>query len=171
MDTLDRDRVRAWLVAESSGREDAADGALAELMAGVPRLEPSRRFVGAVMAQIRESAEAPSTVWANWWVRGALASSLTLLGAVAGTASWQAVFDAIVATARNVGWSADRIATGFHAWVDVAGAFWTAVAHAATVLARLLVAPGPAMLLMFNLVLAAGALAALQRLLVTQEKR
>lgn len=170
MDTRDRDLIRAWLEAEHADSGDAADRAFASVAVALPRRAPSRRFVAGVMARVRTAEAAPASLWMNWWVRAGIGASLALLGTVLGTVSWRGAFDTALTVTQTVVWGVDRIVTGFQAWASSAGTVFAALAHAGIVLARLLTAPGPALVVTLNLLLAAGALAALQRLLVTQEK-
>jgi hypothetical protein len=166
MGAEDRKIVRIWLEAERAGRSEEADRAFASLSSGLPRRQPSPRFAAHVMARI-----APARVaWlAFGGARAATVMSLVTLGVVLGTWSSRSMFLAGVAIAQSCAWGLGQVATGGMVWIETVLTVWGSAAHAAAVLGRLLTTPGPALIVGLNLVVAAGACAALQRLLASQE--
>jgi hypothetical protein len=169
MATDKRDIVCDWLAAEQAGTPEEADRAFASVARALPKLPPSRRFSANVMARVA-SRKAPLAVWwSAWGVRAAVAASLVTLGVVLGTWSARSMFFAAVATAQAVVWGIDQALTGSVVWIETALTMWGSAAHAAVVVGRLLVTPGPALWVCANLAVAACACAALQRLLVSQE--
>jgi len=170
MGTVHRDIVADWLAAEAAGRQDEADLAFAGVAEALPGLAPSPQFVSSVMQRVAtERVAGPSAVWASWWLRAMVAASLVMLGAVSGTVTWKSVLFASLTTVQTVAWGLNQLAAGGRAWLGAALAAWDGVAHVGAALGRVLVAPGPAAVILVNLAVASCALAALQRLLIRQE--
>jgi hypothetical protein len=170
MRTEQRDVVRAWLEAERAGWPEEADRAFAPVSLALAKRLPSRRFSAGVMARMARQAPPLAGSWAWWGVRAAVMASLVTLGVALGTWSPRSMFFAAVATAQSFSWALGQVVAGGVVWVETALTMWGSVAHAAAVVGRLLVTPGPAMLVAANLLVAACGCAALQRLLAAQEE-
>ena len=169
MATDKRDIVGDWLAAEQAGKADEADRAFASVARALPKLPPSGRFSANVMARVASHPAPLAGWWSSWGVRAAVAASLVTLGVVLGTWSVRSMLFAAVATAQTVVWGIDQVVTGSVVWIETALTIWGSAAHAAVVVGRLLVTPGPALWVCANLAVAACACAALQRLLVLRE--
>jgi hypothetical protein len=170
MRTENLDKLGDWLEAERTGRSEEADRAFASIARTLPILSPSRRFAANVMARVAPRTQPLASWWTAWGVRAAVAASLVTLGVVFGTWSARSMLFAAVATAQALAWELDQVVTGGVVWIEIALTMWGSVAHAAAVVGRLLITPGPAMLVSANLAVAACACAALQRLLASQEE-
>ena len=169
MRTDDRLNVRAWLEAEQAGQVDEADRRFRVLTVVLPRLEASLGFVDRVLDRMGTRWAPAGSVWTGWWLRGMVAASVVTLGAVLGSWSVRAVLFTVLASIQTVAWALGQAVAGAQAWIGTALTVWDGVAHAGIVVGRLLVAPGPALMLTLNLAVAASAVAALQRLLARQE--
>jgi len=169
MRTEDREIVRHWLAAEHAGRSEEADRVFAAVALALPKRQPSRRFVANVMARVAPGTQSLARWWTSWGVRAGVAASMLTLGVVLGTWSPRSMFFAAVATGQTVVWGLGQVVTGSVVWIETALTMWGTAAHAAVVVGRLLITPGPAMLVCANLAVAACACAALQRLLPSQE--
>ena len=169
MATDKRNIVGDWLAAEEAGRHEDADRAFASVAGALPMLTPSREFASKVMARIAPRTASPAAWWSSWDVRVAVAASLVTLGIVLGTWSARSMLFAAIAMAQAVVWGINQVVMGSVVWVETALTMWGTAAHAAVVVGRLLVTPGPALWVCANLAVAACACAALQRLLVSQE--
>lgn len=164
-----RNLVREWLAAEDAGRPEAADRAFASVAEALPRRRPPSAFGAAVMARVAMGTPPMVTWWSSWGVRAAVAASIVTLGVGLGTWSSRSMLFAVIATAQAFVWGIDQVVTGGAVWIETALTLWGSAAHAAVVLGRLLVAPGPALLVGANLAVAVCAFAALHRLLASQE--
>ena len=76
---MDRKQLDAWLKAEQSGEEDAADAALTHLFAAVPKVQPRSVFVEQVV----------TTAWRwrarhRWLVAGVWTAAAVLLWSAPG---------------------------------------------------------------------------------------
>ena len=163
------DIVRGWLAAERAGTADEADRAFAPVALALPKRQPSRRFTVDVMARIALHTK-PVVKWWTWWgVQTGVAASLVTLGVVLGTWSPRSMLVTTIASAQALVWGLDQVVTGSVVWIETALTLWGGAAHAAVVVGRLLVTPGPALLVGANLAVAASACVALQRLLAPQE--
>lgn len=160
--------LRAWLTAEEAGRPEEADGLFRAIARLLPRVGPPDRFADRVLARIAPAPKADD-IWAAWWLRAAIATTLVTAGVAAGSWPVRTTFRAVLASLHLAIWGVDQVGTGLQAWVGSALTAWAGLAQAAVVLGRLLVAPGPAMLLTLNLAVAGAAFAALQRLLAQEE--
>ncbi len=169
MRTEDPALVGDWLAAEQAGRPEDADRAFASMALALPKRSPSQQFANHVMARVTSRPLPLAGWWMSWGVRVAAAASMVTLGVVLGTWSARSMLFAAVATARTFIWGLDQVVAGSVVWIETALTMWGSVAHAAVVVSRLLVTPGPAMLVCVNLAVAACACAALQRLLASQE--
>jgi hypothetical protein len=169
MPTDHRDIVGDWLAAERAGRSEEADRAFASVALALPKQQPSRRFAANVMAQVALRTPPLADWWTLWGVRTAVAASMVTLGVVLGTWSPRSMLFAAVASAQTFVWGLDQVVTGSVVWIETALTMWGSAAHAAVVIGRLLITPGPAMLVCANLAVAACACAALQHLLASQE--
>jgi len=163
-----RDAVRAWLEAERAGDADRADLAFRQVAAHLPRLRPSAAFADAVMRRVVVPAR-EAGIWASWWLRGLVAGALVSVGAVVVSLSGGAWLSAGLSSIQAVAWAVGRAGTVASAWIGSALAAWGGLAHAATVVGRLLAGPDAVLVLLLNLTAAAAALLALRRLLPVQE--
>ena len=161
--------VREWLEAEEAGRPDQADSAFASVAEALPHRRPSAEFAAAVMARVAMGTPSVVNWWASWGVRAGVAASVVTLGIGLGTWSSRSMLFAAIATAQAFVWGIDQVVAGGAVWIETALTLWGSAAHAAVVLGRLLVAPGPALLVGVNLAVAVCAFAALHRLLASQE--
>jgi len=165
-----RDMVRDWLAAERAGRSEEADRVFSSLAQALPKRRPPGSFAAGVMARVNSAAAQPAGSWWAWWgVRAGVAASVLTLGLVLGSWSARSMFFTAIAAAQSVAWGLDQVVTGSVVWIETGLTLWGSAAHAAVVVGRLLVAPGPAMLVGANLAIAVCAFAALRRLLVSQE--
>lgn len=169
MRTEERDIVGGWLAAERAGRSEDADKAFASVALALPKLHPSRRFAADVMARVASGTQPLADWWTSWGLRAGVATAMLTLGVLLGTWSTRSIFFAAVATVQALVSGLDQVVTGSVVWIEIALTMWGSAAHAAVVVGRLLVTPGPALLVGANLAVAACAYAALQRLLASQE--
>lgn len=161
------DPIVRWTQAEREGEAELADRAFRTLAEAWPRHEAPAGLVAGVMRRLPAADRAAP--WTLWWVRAAVSAVLLVAGAVL---SWQPTPPA-VAMGRSA-W--DGVTGGLH-WLVVAAATWTEAASAvlkplataARVVAPMLTLPGPALFCVVNILLAAGALAVLRRLMVNRE--
>ena len=160
--------VREWLEAEDDARTDAADRAFRVVAAGLPRYQPPAGFADAVLARMA----APATVldlWASWWLRGIVGAALLSVGVLVVSMTGDAWLSAVLGSVRIVAWGLGHAGTAVSVWVGSVLTAWAGLAHAATVLGRLLAGPGAVLAMTLNLTVAAAALMALRRLIPIQE--
>jgi hypothetical protein len=160
--------VREWLDAERAGRTEDADRRFRAVAAVLPPFQPSAGFADAVMARAGFSRPRPD-VWANWWIRGAIAAALLLVGALAVSLPATAWFDALLASVQQVARGLGLVSAGASAWIGSALVVWASLAHAASAVGRLMTGPGPLVLVTCNFALAVAAFWALRRLMPLQE--
>jgi hypothetical protein len=160
--------VREWLDAELAGRAEDADRRFRAVAGSLPRLDPPARFADAVMARVGAMRAVPD-LWARWWVRAAVAACVLSAGGAGLSLSPQGWFMAILASLRAVALGFGDLSSALHAWVTGAVALWAGLAHAAVVVGRQIAGPAPLLILLVNFAMAAGALAALSRLMPSQE--
>ena len=152
-----------FLEAERTGREDEAELALLAVFTELPRLSPAAGFADRVLFRLG-SAAARRSLFARRPVRWALAASLLIAGLGAGLVAPMVpqlaalvgpgeLLAALVATVSDL---AVRFASGVAVWQQVAETVGT--------LARATANPKVAALLLFHLILAAGALRGLTAL-------
>jgi hypothetical protein len=160
--------VRDWLDAERAGHAEDADRRFRAVAEAMPRLRPSAGFTDAVMA--KAGLGRPRTdLWANWWTRGAIATAMLLVGALAVSLPAAAWFGALLASIQHVALGVGQLSAGASAWVAGALALWAGLANAAGAVGRLMAGPGPLMVLALNFAVAVAALCALRRLIPLQE--
>ncbi len=161
MSPRDPNPFRGFLEAESTGRPEAADRALAELFAELPRPRPAAGFAARVMARV-----ARRSLFAHPAVRFGLAAALVAvaLGAgllapaiapLAGLIGPAGVLHLLVDSFANL---ATRFGHGLELWQTLASAGRSVRAAA--------IHPPILVLLVLQLVIAAGALRALAALAV-----
>jgi hypothetical protein len=161
-----------WLEAEEPGTDwDAADAHFADVAAAwLPMADAPAGLASRVMAALplpaRESAlsRALSGLTASWWARASIAAASVLLGAVAAILVLGPLpgVDTVMAAMGAAGRGAVAAASlAWHAWT----AAWPVVASLGQTAATLSATPSAAILVFLNLVLAAGSLAGLSRLL------
>ena len=160
--------VRDWLDAELAGRTEDADRSFRAVAGALPRLDPPTRFADAVMARVGAMRAVPD-MWARWWVRAAVAASVLSAGGAGLSLSPHGWFMAIVASLRTVALGLGDLSAALQAWVAGALALWAGLAHAGVVAGRQLAGPAPLLILLVNFAMAAGAFAALRRLMPSQE--
>lgn len=162
------DLIVQWRRAEDGVDPEAADRAFVELARHWPRVSPPAGLADAVMRRVARGP-AGARLWTLWWVRAAVAAAVLVAG---GTLSWQPTPTAVL-----LGRSAWIGITGGIQWLMAAAAAWTETASAvarplikaAEVLGPALTAPGPALFCLVNVLLSAGALAVLRRVVVNRE--
>ncbi len=160
--------VREWLAAERAGRAEDADRSFRTVAGALPRLGPPARFTDAVMARVGAMRAAPDP-WSHWWVRAAVATCVLSAGGAGISLSPQGWFMAILTSLRTVALGVGDLSSALQAWVAGAVALWMGLAHAAVVVGRQIAGPAPLLILLLNFAMAAGALAALRRLMPSQE--
>lgn len=161
------DPIVRWRRAERNGDADLADQAFRALAGSWPRHAAPPRLVRGVMRRLATADRVAP--WTRWWVRATVAGVLLLAGTVL---SWQPTPTAL-ALGRSV-W--DGVTGGLH-WLLLAAATWTEAASAVLkplatavrVAAPMLTQPGPALFCVLNILLSAGALAVLRRLMMNRE--
>ena len=163
-----RHTVREWLDAERAGHPEEADRRFRAVAAALPRLQPSAGFADAVMARAGLALPRPD-FWASWWVRGAIATAMLMVGVLAVSLPAAAWFDALLASTQHVALGLGQVSAGGRAWVGSALAVWAGLGQAASTVGRLMAAPGPLMLLALNFAVAVAAFCALRRLMPLQE--
>jgi hypothetical protein len=145
-----------YLEAERSGREEEAELLLLELFTALPQAVPAAGFAGRILARIGPAAR--RSLLSHRSVRLALAASLIVAGVGAAlVAPMVPPLAALVGPGRLLGGIvslvsslAVRFASGVAVWEQVGAIVGT--------LARAAANPTVAALLLFNLLLAAGAL-------------
>jgi hypothetical protein len=168
MSTNQRLRVREWIEAERLGRTEEADLHF-RLVAGIlPALAPPPGFAAAVLARLRPGRSG-ADVWDRWWMRAVVAVCVLSAGAAGALLPLRGWIDAGLTSFHAVAWGLGQAAAGLQVWVASALVLWSGLAHAAAVVGRHLAGPAPLTVLGFNLIIAAGALVALRRLMPLQE--
>jgi hypothetical protein len=160
--------VRDWIDAEYDERRDDADRSFRLAAASLPRLEVPARFADVILARMGARALQPD-LWASWWLRGLIAAAVLSAGVMVASLSGAAWATAVLASVHTVAWAVGHAWTVVTAWVGSALAAWSGLAHAAIVVGRLLAGRDAMLILVLNLTVAAGALAALRRLIPMQE--
>jgi hypothetical protein len=171
METSEEDlQVTAWLEAEQDGEMEAADRHFRSVIGRLPRLEPSPGFALRVLAHARMlPSQSASGVWVSWWLRIVVGTAMACTAVAVASLSMSDIVTAGVGVVRSVAigiehvwdWTGSSATAGFRVWTlaaQVGGALSTVCAQ-----------PGSAVFLATNLAAAAGALAALRRLLAPQE--
>jgi hypothetical protein len=169
MVTDNRDAVADWVADERAGRPDEADRTFSAVARSLPKLGPSQRFSADVMRRI--SAQADVAQLRTWPVaaRLAIAASIACLGLALGGWTSRSMLLAAGSVAQALVWAGHQLLTGSLVWVEAALTTWGSVAHAAVVVGRQMVAPGPAALVFMNMAMALAGFVALQRLLKPRE--
>jgi len=134
----ERRELEHWLVAEQGDLEDAADAALAQLFAAVPRVEPLPAFVH----------QAVASAW-RWRARRrrlvAFAWAASLLLVVAGAVAFYFASPLVATTAiKTLAFASGRTVPWLIAYTTVAVNGWLTLGHVGTVIASALVTPGRA---------------------------
>jgi hypothetical protein len=163
-----RREVREWLEAEEAGRAEEADLRFRALSRGLERPAVPAGFAHAVIARLGPP-RVVRDAYSKWWVRAAVAASVTLVGGVAALVPWHFWLDALLASLQGVAWGIGRVIIGGRAWIAGGLALWGGLAEAAAVIGRQLLGPVPLGLLALNLAVALCALGALRRLMALQE--
>jgi hypothetical protein len=114
-------------------------------------------------------AQPRTDVWANWWVRAAIATAMLLVGALAVSLPAAAWFDGFLGSIQHVARGVGQLSAGASAWVGGALALWAGLANAAGAVGRLMAGPGSLMVLALNFAVAVAAFCALRRLMPLQE--
>ncbi|HNV03883.1 MAG TPA: hypothetical protein PLE61_12935 [Vicinamibacterales bacterium] len=161
-------RVTEWLAAEQAGRPDEADWRFRAVARGIGRLDPPVWLAEAVATRLAALRTKPD-VWSAWWLRAAVASAILSAGAAGAALPPESWCRALLASLRAVALSLGGAAAAAWAWVAGVLAVWSGLGRAAGILGRQFAGPELAALLAAQLALAAGALAALHRLMREQE--
>lgn len=168
MDRESRDRVAAWIRAEQNGAADEGDRAFAAVARGWGRVTVPDGLAARVAAAAARLALG-SGVWTSWWTRTGVAASLAAAGSMLALLPSGALGSMALGSVQMGAAGVDRALWTARAWLTMVGAVMQPVAHAATVLGGLLLAPAPLGVIAVNVAVAAGALAALRRLLAARE--
>lgn len=162
------EHVRAWIAAEQAGRADEADRRFRSVARSIGRLAPPAGLADAVLARLTIAAAARD-VWSRWWARTAVATAVLSAGAAGAMITPAGWFRSLLASLHAAALSLGDASAAAWAWVAGAVTVWSGLGRAAAVLGRQLAGPEPMILLAVQFALAAGALAALRRLLPEQE--
>lgn len=160
--------VREWLDAERAGRTDAADVLFRSAAGALPPLDPPAGFENAVMARLSDVWPEPD-IWTLWWVRGAVAVCVLLVGLGGAALPSQVWLGAVLTSIRGIAVGLAQASAALLAWVSGALALWAGLGDAAIVVGRQVAGPASLVLLGLNFAIAAAALFALRRLMPLQE--
>lgn len=160
--------VREWLDAERAGQTDAADVLFRSAAGALPPLSPPAGFADAVIARLSAAWPQPD-IWTLWWVRGAVAVCVLLVGVAGGALPPHVWLGGALAAIRGVAVGLAQVSAALHAWVSGALALWAGLGDAAIVVGRQVAGPASLVLLGLNFAIAAAALFALRRLMPLQE--
>jgi hypothetical protein len=163
------DLLAAWKDAErDETRTEEGDRAFAELARAWPREAASAALVARVAVLGRE-ASASDGIWAAWWLRGAVATALVMAGAALGGLSGSAFLDLLLASFGAVGGMVTLVFATVGAWLISVAAVAGPCVRVGAAIGNALMAPEPLLVLGVNVLLAAGALTVLRRVLATRE--
>jgi hypothetical protein len=179
MDREVRDRVAVWIRAEQDGSPDVGDRAFADVAGGWGRVSVPDGLAArvALSALARRSDDASRAakpaataalgagLWTSWWIRAVVAASLAAAGTMLACLPGSALGALALGSVQIVATGVDRMLWAARAWVETVGAIAGPVADAATVLGGVLTAPAPLCVMVVNMAVAAGAMAALRRIL------
>lgn len=179
MDREARDHVAVWIRAEQDGSPDAGDRAFADVAGGWGRVSVpdglAARVATAALSRRSDNASraakpaAPpalgADLWTRWWIRAGVATSVAAAGIMLACLPGSALGALVVGSVQMVATGVDRILWAARAWVEMVGAIAGPVVDAATVLGGVLTAPAPLCVMVVNMAVAAGAMAALRRIL------
>jgi len=132
---MDRKQLERWLAEEESGHEDAADAALTQLFAAVPRIETSPAFVDqAVMAAWRWRTRRRRLIAFGWAAASVLVAAGVLAAYVASPRLAPVFIKAVAfVSGHGVPW--------FVSYATVAMNSWLTLVHVGGVIASALVTP------------------------------
>jgi hypothetical protein len=162
------DLLNAWKNAERDNTPEEGDRTFAELARTWTR-EAAPAALVARVALAGQKATASSRLWAAWWLRGAVATALVLAGAALGGLSVSAILDLVLASFGAMGGMVVLVFAAAGAWLMSVAAIAGPFARAGVAIGNALVAPEPLLVLGVNVLLAAGALTVLRRVLATRE--
>ena len=135
---MDQKQLERWLAEEEGGREEAADAALAQLFAAVPRIDTSPAFVEqAVTAAWRWRARRRRLIAFGW----AAASVLVAVGVVAALLVSPRLAPALI---KAFAFASGHAVPWLVAYTTVAMNWWLTVAHVGGVIASALLTPARA---------------------------
>jgi hypothetical protein len=158
------DEFLRFLEADALGREAEAERALAALLAALPAPGPAAGFAGRVLERVAALAPPRPALFARRPVRWALAATLLVAALGAGlVAPMVPPLARLVGPARIVGWAVEAV-IDLTVRFAAAVAFWERLGEIGGTLARAAAYPTVAGLLLFHLLLAAGALGGLAAL-------
>jgi hypothetical protein len=134
--SMEHNELKAWLSAEDSGDDVAADAAFAHLFAGLPRVEPRPSFVDeAVTVALTWRLRRRRQLAVAWATAGAV-----LLVAVAVTAYFASPLLAR-GTVKTIAFVSGRLVPWLVAYASVALHGWLTLGHVGAVIAGALMTP------------------------------
>jgi hypothetical protein len=133
---MDRKELDAWLIAEQSGEEDAADAAFAHLFAAVPKIEPRPAFTEqAVVAAWRWRARRRRLYAFAWSAAVAMVLAATATAFVASPLLARSGIKTIAyLSGHTLPWLVAYASVALHGWLTLA--------HVGAVIAGALLTPG-----------------------------
>jgi hypothetical protein len=156
-----KDPWRDWLEAEGDERADDGDARFAELARAWRRVE----LPPGLTARIEDAVGLRPPVWRALWFRcclgSALASTGLALAALTPAAWWGLWLEGVQIVAS----AAHHVLVLTQAWLGTVFEIGAIGARVGAALGSAIVEPGPAVFLLVNVLIAAGALEALRRLM------
>lgn len=162
------DTWRNWQDADRNGHLDEADQAFGAVAVAWPRAEPPAGLVARVAA-LGSGSRAPVWNWESIWLRLSVGAGLVLCGLALGAVSGRALGALLLASVQTVAGAVGSMLVLADAWGRAAVAVGIVMTRVARACGSALTDPFALIFVLVNVLLAAGALVALRRVLSVRE--
>ncbi len=160
--------VRNWIEAELAGRQEEADRQFRPVMARLQRLEPPAGFTArALQLALAALPARRRNAWTSGWMYAAVGVGLSLAAFEIASLSAPAVLGVGVGLINAIALAASTVWVWAGTGVTAAWSVWKVLARVGGAVTSTLDGPAAFAFLTTNVLIAAGSLAALRRLLIS----